>query len=68
MAFSAKGAQSEKTYYLHEWLQEVKGGQQVRLYYFSAEAGEGAMDIVPDGYEVVPAPHADAPRLQCKRR
>ena len=45
-------ARNGKTYFLHSRNQKLKGGQQVMLYYFAGVAGEGAMDGLPDGYEV----------------
>jgi len=47
MAFSVISKKSGKTYFLHQRHQELKGGQKVTLYYFGAEAKEGAI-----GYEV----------------
>ncbi len=52
MAFSVVSNKSGKTYILHARKQELKGGQQVTLYYFAGAAGEGAIDALPAGYEV----------------
>ena len=52
MPFSVVSKKSGKTYFLHERKQALKGGQQVTLYYFGAEAKEGAIDALPAGYEV----------------
>jgi hypothetical protein len=52
MAFSVQSKKSGKTYFLHQRLQELKGGQKVMLYYFGSEAKEGAIDALPTGYEV----------------
>ena len=52
MPFSVVSKKSGKTYFLHERKQALKGGQQVTLYYFGGEAKEGAIDALPEGYEV----------------
>ena len=52
MSFSVVSKKSGKTYFLHERKQELKGGQKVTLFYFGAEAKEGAIDALPAGYEV----------------
>lgn len=67
MAFSVKSTKSQKTYFLHEGRQEIKGGQQVMLYYFAAQAGPGAIDILPDGYEVSENSKTGLPLLKKKR-
>ncbi|MEZ4767507.1 MAG: hypothetical protein R2844_03670 [Caldilineales bacterium] len=40
------------TYVLHGRLTTLKGGRQQQIYFFAKEAKEGALDSVPDGYEV----------------
>jgi YHS domain-containing protein len=52
MAFSVISKKSGKTYYLHSRLQKLKGGQEVTLYYFAGQSGEGAIDELPAGYTV----------------
>ena len=52
MAYSAKSKKSGKEYFLHRRNQVLKGGQTVTLYYFGGEAKEGAIDALPEGYEV----------------
>ena len=52
MSFSVQSKKSGKTYFLHQRLQELKGGQKVTLYYFGGEAKEGAIDALPAGYIV----------------
>ncbi len=47
MAFSVVSNKSGKTYFLHGRNQQLKGGQQVVLYYFAGEAGQGALDALP---------------------
>jgi len=52
MAYTVTSTKSGKTYHLHERRQKLKGGQEVTIYYFAGQPGEGAIDKVPDGYEV----------------
>lgn len=52
MPFSVVSKKSGKTYILHSRNQQLKGGQHVMLYYFAGQAGEGAIDALPEGYEV----------------
>jgi hypothetical protein len=52
MAYTVIGLKSGKTYHLHQRRQKLKGGQEVTLYYFAKQPGEGAIDQLPDGYEV----------------
>ncbi len=52
MAFTVDSVKSGKTYHLYHRRQKLRGGQEVSLYYFAGTAGEGAMDALPEGYEV----------------
>jgi hypothetical protein len=52
MAFNVQSQRSGKTYHLHHRRQKLKGGQEVTLYYFAGQPGEGAIDALPEGYEV----------------
>jgi len=52
MAFSVASKKSGKIYHLHARLQKLKGGQEVTLYYFAGQPGEGAIDALPEGYLV----------------
>jgi hypothetical protein len=52
MAFSVVSKKSGKTYFLHSRLQKLRGGQEVTLYFFAAQAAEGAVEALPDGYKV----------------
>lgn len=40
------------SYYLHARQVELKGGRKQNLFFFAKEAGDGALDAVPDGYQV----------------
>jgi hypothetical protein len=52
MPYTVKSKKSGKNYILHARQQTLKGGQKVTLYYFAGEAKEGALDALPEGYEV----------------
>lgn len=41
------------TYYLHNKKQITKTGKERTLFFFSKEIKEGALDAVPDAYQVV---------------
>lgn len=67
MAYSVVSKKSGKTFYLHERLQELKGGRKVTLYYFGGEAKENAIDAVPEGYEVSENGRTGLPFLRKKK-
>lgn len=50
--FSAKSPKSNKIYYLHTQLVTLKSGRQQRIYYFKGDSA-GAIDKLPEGYEVM---------------
>lgn len=41
-----------KSYILHNRQTTLKNGRQQTIYYFAKEAGDGALDAVPEGYVV----------------
>jgi len=51
MAFSVKNSKGT-TYYLHATVRALKSGKEQRLFFFSKTAKAGALDKLPDGYEV----------------
>ena len=67
MPYSVVSKKSGKTYILHSRNQHLKGGQQVVLYYFAGEAGPGAMDALPEGYEVSENTKTGLPLLKKKK-
>ena len=66
MAYSVISKKSGKTYHLHERRQKLKGGQEVTLYYFAGQPGEGAIDNLPVGYEVSENTKTGLPLLKKK--
>jgi len=67
MAFTVSSQKSGRTYHLHGRRQKLKGGQEVTLYYFAGAAGEGALDKLPDGYEVSENAKTGLPLLRKKK-
>lgn len=67
MAFSVVSKKSSKTYYLHARKQLLKGGREVTLYYFGGTQGEGTLDAIPDGMEVIENERTGLPMLRKKR-
>lgn len=67
MAFSVVSKKSKKTYHLHSRQQKLKGGKEVTLYYFAGAVGDGAMDSLPDGMEVIENERTGLPMLRKKK-
>lgn len=51
MAFSFTNSK-DRTYYLHKRDTTLKNGRTQTIYFFAKEVKDGAIDAVPDGYEV----------------
>lgn len=51
MPFTYENSKGNK-YILHSRQTTLKNGAQQTIYFFAKEAKEGALDVVPDGYEV----------------
>ena len=47
--------------------QQLKGGQQVTLYFFAGEPKEGAIEALPNGYEVSENSATGLPLLKKKK-
>lgn len=52
MAYSVKSKKSGKTYFLHSKDVQLKSGRKQTIFYFAGQAGEGALNALPSGYEV----------------
>jgi hypothetical protein len=52
MAYSVKSKKSGKTYFLHSKDVQLKSGRNQTIFYFAGQAGEGALNALPNGYEV----------------
>jgi len=66
MAYSVKSKKSGKTYYLHLREQKRKDGNVTKLYYFAGEVKDGAVDALPDGYQVIENERTGLPFLKRK--
>jgi hypothetical protein len=51
MAYSHTNSKGN-TYFLHSRKTVLKGGREQTIYFFAKTVKEGAIDAVPDGYEV----------------
>lgn len=52
-----------QTFYLHEKIVTIRGGNRCRIYYFARAAGGGAISSVPSGYHVTMVGGSDLPGL-----
>ncbi len=66
MAYNVVSKKSGKTYHLHARPQ-TRGGKTVIFYFFAGAVGEGALDKLPDGYEVVEMERTGLPMLKKKK-
>ncbi len=51
MAFSYTNSK-ERSYILHSRVTTLRNGSKQTIYFFASEAKDGALDAVPQGYEV----------------
>jgi len=51
MAFSYTNTRGN-TYYLHATTRTLKSGKEGKLFFFAKSEREGALDAVPEGYQV----------------
>ncbi len=63
MAFTQVNSKGQ-TYYLHEREVTLKGGRKQVIYFFGREAKEGAIDELPEGYEVIENTRTGLPILK----
>ena len=67
MAFSVVSTKSQKTYYLHSREVVLRGDRKQRIFFFGGEVKEGALDALPEGYEVMENPRTGLPMLRKKK-
>lgn len=65
-AYSYTNAKGQ-TYYLHTKEVTLKNGRVQRIYYFARDIREGALDAVPEGYEVMETKRTNMPVLKRTR-
>lgn len=63
MPYSVKSNKTGTTYYLHYKDTDSRGGKR-RLYFFSKEVKDGAMDALPEGYTVTESAQTGLPLLK----
>lgn len=66
-AYKVKSKKSGKDYFLHSKLVTLAGGRKQTIYYFAGAEGEGAMDALPAGYEVMENKRTGLPMLRKKK-
>lgn len=62
-AYSYTNAKGQ-TYYLHTKEVTLKNGRVQRIYYFARDIRDGALDAVPEGYEVMETKRTNMPVLK----
>ena len=64
MAYSVVSKKSGKTFYLHTRETPLPNGKVRRLFFFSGTQGEGALDALPAGYEIIENAKTGLPMLK----
>jgi hypothetical protein len=65
MAFQFQNSRGA-VYFLHHKNVELKGGRKQMIYFFAKEVKPGALDQVPEGYQVVETLRTGMPVLKKK--
>ena len=63
MPFSTTNRRNQ-TYYLHARLVELRNHHTQRIFFFAKTVQDGALEAVPDGYEIVENPRTSLPVLR----
>jgi hypothetical protein len=63
MSFSHTNSKGQ-LYYLHQRDVTLKGGRIQRIYFFAREIKDGAVDALPDGYQIVENARTGLPILK----
>ena len=64
MSYSVQSKKTNETYYLHSKDVILRGGRKQTIYFFARTEKEGAMDDLPDGYEVMENSRTGLPMLR----
>jgi len=67
MAYSKTNSKGQ-TYYLHSKEVTLRGGRPMRIYFFGKEEKEGAIDEIPEGYEVIENKRTGLPMLRKEKK
>ena len=65
MAFQFKNSRGS-IYFLHHKEVTLKGGRKQTIYFFGKEVKPGALEAVPEGYQVIETPRTGMPILKKK--
>ena len=63
MAYAVTSKKTGTKYYLHSRETDSRGGKR-RLYFFSKEVKDGALDALPEGYTVTESEQTGLPLLK----
>lgn len=64
MAYSVTSKKTGEAYYLHSREVTLRGGKQQRIFFFARQEKEGALDELPEGYEVMENSRTGLPMLR----
>ncbi len=67
MPYSVISKKSKKLYHLHCRETALNGGKVRKLFFFAAQIQEGALDALPEGYEVFENERTGLPMLRKKK-
>jgi hypothetical protein len=67
MAYSVISKKSNKPYYLHTRETPLASGKVRKLFFFAGEIREGALEALPEGYEVFENERTGLPMLRGKK-
>lgn len=67
MAFTVKSKKTGEDYILHTKEVTLRGGRQQTIYFFARQEKEGALDALPEGYEVMENSRTGLPMLRKQR-
>ena len=67
MAYSVISKKSNKPYYLHCRATTLKSGKVQRIFFFAGQVKQGALDALPEGYEVFENERTGLPMLRGKK-
>jgi hypothetical protein len=63
-AYNVKSNKSGETYYLHKRTVALRGGRKQIIYFFARDEREGALDSLPEGFEVMENKRTGLPMLK----
>jgi len=64
VAYSVKSKKSGETYYLHRKEVSLRGGRQQTIYFFARDVRDGALDSLPEGFQVMENKRTGLPMLK----